>query len=102
MAQLDAGRISAMLSANANLQFLVYFAAALDRDSHQSADAHWIELLERVFLINPAIHVVVEELARVVARNPIRHLRKIVGAEREKLRHLPPLIGGHARARHFD
>jgi len=63
-----------MLAADTNLQFLVCFAATLDRDSHQSADAHRIELLERVFLINPAIHVVVEELAESSRESsPARH-----------------------------
>src|SRR5260370_9628913 len=75
MAQLDAGWISAMLAANTDLQFPVYFASAFDRDSHQRADPDRIELLERAFLINPAVHVILEELARVIARNSIGHLR---------------------------
>src|SRR5258708_8314308 len=99
MAQLDAGWISAMLAANADLQFPVYFATALDRDSHQGANPDRVELLERVLLVDAAVHVIVEELARVVARNSIRHLRAIVGAEGEELPHRADLTAGAAPAR---
>ena len=50
MAQLDAGRISAMLAANPELEFLVGFAPALDRDSHQVADSVRVQFLERILL----------------------------------------------------
>ena len=70
-----------MLAANADLQFLVRLAPALDSDSHQLADADRIELRERVLLIDPGANVVRQKFPRVVARDSIRHLRQIVGPE---------------------
>ena len=50
MAQLDALGVAAMLAADAELELGVGLAPALDRDSHQAADAVGIELRERVVL----------------------------------------------------
>src|SRR5271156_1480401 len=52
MAQLDARRIAAMLAANADLQTLVRLPPELDSNSHQLADADWVQLRERVLLID--------------------------------------------------
>ncbi len=52
-----------MLAANADLQFLVRLAPALDSDAHQLADADRIEFRKRVLLINSGANVVGQKLA---------------------------------------
>src|SRR5271154_3297034 len=102
MAQLHAGGIAAMLAADADLQTLVRLAPALNSDSHQLADADWVQLRERILLINAGADVVRQKLPRVVARDAVRHLRQVVGPERKEFRHLADLIRHYARAGHFD
>src|ERR1035437_2306352 len=101
MAELDALGVAAMLAADADLGLAVGLAPALDRDSHQAADAVGIELREGVGLVDAALDIVAEELARVVAREPISHLREVVGAEGKELGHRADLAGLDAGARHL-
>src|SRR5713101_1973310 len=102
MTKFDTRGIAAMLAANPNLEILFRLAPALDSDSHQIANAIGVEFLERILLVDPARQVIVEEPGRVVARQPVGHLRQVVGAERKEVRHRGNRSGLDARARHFD
>ena len=76
---------------------------ALDCDPHQLADAVAVEDLERVALEHAVLEVVGEELPfRVVAREPERRLREVVGPERAEVGELGDLVGAHARPRKLD
>ena len=61
-----------------------------------------VDRRERILLEDLLVLVDPQELADVVAREAERHLRQVVGAEREELRFLRDLIGGHRAARHLD
>src|SRR5271170_7787455 len=102
MAQLDALGVAAMLAADAELELGVGLAPALDRDSHQAAYAVGIELRERVCLVDAALDIIAEKFAGIVAREPIGHLREVVGAEGKKLGDRANLAGLETGARHLD
>ena len=69
---------------------------------HELTDARRIQRLERIALQDLLLLVDAQELADVVAREAERHLRQVVGAEREELRFGRHLVRGQRAARHFD
>ena len=68
----------------------------------ERADALGVDRGERIAVEDLLVLVDPQELADVVSREPEGELREVVGAEREELRLLGDLVGGHRAARHFD
>src|SRR4051812_3983734 len=67
LAEVDRGRVAAMLAADAELEVGANEAAALDGDLHQVADPLLVERDERVLLEDSLGQVSVQEPGRVVA-----------------------------------
>lgn len=63
-------------------------AAAFDRNPHQFADTIDIDTDERVLRQNSACQIFAKKRSRIVARDPKRCLRQIVGSKAEELRGL--------------
>ena len=77
--------------------------AALDRHPHQLADAFPVERRKRVVREHAVLEVAREELALgVVAREPERSLRQVVGAEGEEVGVTGDLVGSDTGARKLD
>src|SRR5665647_2110090 len=104
VAELDALGIAAVLAADAHLEVGPGAAAPLDAHLHELADALLVEGRERVGRPDLLLlgDVEREELAGVVAAHAEGHLREVVGAEAEELRHFGDLVGGERRARDLD
>src|SRR5579885_996335 len=102
VAELNRGRIAAVLAANAELQLLTRLAAALGGDAHQLADAVAIDRHKRVGRQDALCRVGTQEAPRVVAADAKGGLRQVVGAERKELRRFGDLIGFERRTRQFD
>src|SRR5438874_2016703 len=94
--EVDAHRIAAVLSADAELDLVARLAPTLLRDGDELAHALLIERRERA-LGEDALRDVhrQERLVRVVARDAERRLREVVGAEGEELGDLRELAGLH-------
>ena len=96
-------RLSPVLAADSHLQVVLHAAAALDRDSHQLADALLVDHLERVALEHAVLEVARQELALgVVAREAERRLSQIVRPEGEEVGLAGDLVGADARSRQLD
>ena len=78
------------------------FAAFLDGDLHELADAGCVERGERVLLEDLVLDVGHEEVAHVVAADAERGLGEVVGAEAEELGGLRDFVSGERAARDFD
>lgn len=74
----------------------------LNTASRINCHAVAVEDLERVVLQNAFLQVDRQELGDVVAREAERHLRQVVGAEREEFGDFGDLVGGDCRTRNFD
>src|SRR5665811_781361 len=86
MAELHARRLTAVLTADAQLDAGLHPTALLGGHAHQLAHAALVELLERVVLEKIGLQVVGEELALgVVAREAQGGLGEVVGAEAEEV-----------------
>ena len=102
MAELDGGRIAAVLAADAAVQLGAGLASQLDRHLHQLADADGVEAGEGIGLVDLVRIVCRQELAGVVTREAERHLREVVGTEAEELRLLGDVVCGECRAGDLD
>ena len=102
VAELDGGRITAVLAADAQLDVGASLAAQLGSHLHQLANAVLIQTREGIALEDLVLVVAVEELAGVVAAEAEGHLSQVVGAEGEELGFLSDLISGHGSARDLD
>ena len=91
-----------MLAANAEFDIRAGFAATFRANRHQSADAFNINRNERIDRVDISLRVIAQELARVIAADPQRGLRHIIGAEREKLSFFGDLIRHQRCPRQFD
>src|SRR4051812_16819697 len=101
--EVDRVGVAAVLAADPEVQVGTRLAALLRRDAHHPADALLVEGLERRHTEDAQLEVAAEERRLdVVAREAPAHLGQVVGAEREELRGLGDLAGGHRRARHLD
>ena len=83
-----------MFAADAELDFWSGFAAFLDRDLHQLADAILIDRGKRISFHNFQLGVMRQERSAVVAAHPERGLSEIIGAEAEEFRCFGDLIRG--------
>src|SRR5262249_10300839 len=100
VAESYAGRLAAVLAADADLQPWAGTAALLDADSHQPPDTHAVEHLKRIVLEDLLLEVPRDERAfGIVARVAIRGLRQVVRTEREELGDLGERAGNDARTR---
>src|SRR5450830_43169 len=104
VAELDALGIAAVLAADAHLEVGPGAATPLDAHLHELADALLVEGRERVGRPDLLLLGEVEREKRtgVVAAHAEGHLREVVGAEAEELRHFGDLVGGERRARDLD
>ena len=84
LAEGDAGRIAAMLAANAELEVRPGRPAALDRDRDQLADALDVDADEGVAGEDALLDIGAEEAAGIVAADAQGGLGEIVGAEAEE------------------
>src|SRR4029077_11134817 len=96
------GRIAAVFAANAELELLPHFAAALGGNADQFADAVAIERYERIARQNAFGRVNAQKACRIVAADAECGLREIVGAKREELRRLGDFVSFQRGARQFD
>ena len=91
-----------MFAADAHLDGRTRSAALFGGNTHKLADACLVQLREGVAFKDAGLVVVLEELARVVAREAVGHLREVVGAEGEELRLGGDGVGRQRRARDLD
>ena len=99
MAELDRGRVAAVLAADAQMNVGACLTAKLDSRFNQFADALLIEVCKRIGFIDLVLVIVVKELAGVVTAEAKRHLRQVVRAEAEEFGLLGDLIGSQRGAR---
>src|SRR4029077_9689991 len=78
--------VAPVLTADAELDVRPRLSALFHRGADQEADANRVNRAERILVENFLVLVRPKELADVVAREPERGLRQIVGAERKELR----------------
>src|SRR5512137_2281122 len=81
VAELDRGRLAAVLAADAQLDPGPRLPALLDGHTHELADAVAVEDLERVLGVDLLLDVRAEEAGGVVAADAERRLGQVVGAE---------------------
>ena len=118
MAEVNGGRVTTVLAADADLQVGVGSPPLLYTYPHQPAHAVLIKRLEGIgfqdvkqyrialrvhFARLYAVHVLHQELALgVIAAVAKGHLRQVIGAEGEKVSVLGDLTGGESSAGHLD
>ena len=102
VAELDGGRIAAVLTADTAVEFGTGRTAELDRHLHQLADAHRVETGEGIGFVDLVRIVCGQELAGVVAREAERHLGEVVRTEAEELRFLGDVVCGKGCTRDLD
>src|SRR5262245_25041773 len=102
VAELDRGRLPAVLTADADLEVRTRAPPALDTDLDELAHAFLVEDGEGIVGQHALLEIVGQELRDVVAAVAEGHLREVVGAEREELRVLGDLVGDERRPRHLD
>src|SRR5690606_1241280 len=93
VAELHRVWLSAVLTADAQLDVLARLTALLDRNAHEGTHTALVDRRERVLLDDLFLLVGREERARVVTRHAERRLREVVGAETEELGRLRNLVG---------
>ena len=103
MAEINTLRIAAVFAADANFQVRAGRAAGLDSHSHERPNAGLIKGGKGIFRQDLLVNVLQQEaLLSIITRDAEGHLRQVVGAEGEELRHLGDLAGGQGRARDLD
>ena len=102
MAELDGGRVAAMLAADAQLDVGAGLAAAFGSHLDQLANAVLIQSGEGIVLIDLVLIVGIQELAGVVTAEAEGHLGQVVGAEAEELGFLGDLVGQQSGSRDLD
>jgi len=85
VAELDRGRVAAVLTADTAVHSRTDFFTQLNRHLHQSADALLVKLCKRVVFVNLGIIVRIQEFARIVT------------AEAEGSRRTQPLLQSRQR-----
>ena len=102
MAELDGGRIAAVLAADTAAHARTGRSSQFNSHLHQLANADGIQTREGIGLVDLVRIVCRKELAGIVTGEAERHLRKVVGAEAEELRFLRDLVCGKSSARNLD
>src|SRR5262245_18701665 len=85
--ELNTGWFSAMLAANANLEFRPRRATFTDSDLHQLAYAITIQSFEWIFSIYFLLNVRNQKASRVIATYTQRCLSEIICPKAEEFRH---------------
>src|SRR6202008_4280956 len=101
-AEMDRGRVAAVLAADAELDAGAAGAAAPGGGADHLADPGRIEADERVMREDAGLLVGSEEARRVVARDAEHGLRQVIGAEAEEFGALGDLAGEQRSARQLD
>ena len=91
-----------MLTANTNLQLFIGRTALLEAHANQLADSLDIQRHERILGQNALIRVELQKFSGVIAREAHRHLRQIVGPEREELSNPGNFVSRHRGAGNFN
>ncbi len=94
--------LAAVFAADADLEARAGFAAALDADLDQFADAVLIQNVERIGRQDLLLDIIGDEAADIVAGEAKAHLGQIVGAEGEELGAAGDFAGLQRCARDFD
>ena len=85
MAELNRGRVAAVLTADTELDVGAGLAAEVSCEGNELADAILVELSEGIVLIDLLVVVSAEELACVVTGEAEGHLGEVVGTKGEEL-----------------
>src|SRR5437899_10629893 len=100
MAEANRRGVDAVLAAGAELELRAPRPPLLARDAHERAHAAALDRLERVPLVDlEGVDAGAEEAGGVVARDPERRPRQVVGAEGEELGHARDPLGRERAAR---
>ena len=102
MAEFDAVRITAVLTADTELDVGLGLAAFGDGDLDELTDAGLVQSGEGVLLEDLVLGVGHQEAAHVVTAHAESGLGEIVGAEAEELRRFGDLISRQCSTRHFN
>ena len=102
MAEFDAGGVSAMLAADAQLDVGTGLPAEVCCHLYKLADANLIKACEGIALEDLLLIVIAEELACVVTAEAEGHLGEVVGAEAEEFSLGSNLVGGQRCAGDLD
>ena len=97
MAELDRRGISAVLSANSDLEVRLRAPAAFDSNAHQLSHAVEVEGGERLGWKDLPIEVERQKLSRIVPRDAERRLREVIRSVAEELGVLGDSIGEERR-----
>ena len=107
VAELNGGRIAAVLAADAEMDVRTGLAAQLSSHLNQLAYAVLIQMCEGIGLIDLLLIVIIQELACIITAEAEGHLGQVVGAEAEEFGFLSDLVcsqscaGDHTRSRVF-
>lgn len=99
VAELHGGGVAALLAADAQLDVRAGLTAKFGSHLDEAADAGLIQLGERIGLVDLAVIVGSEELARVVTAEAVGQLGQVVGAEAEELSFFCHFVGGEASSK---
>src|SRR5690606_19060929 len=102
VAELNGARITAVLTADADLQVATSPAPLPGPHLHELPDTVPVEHLERVVLEDAGVQVLRQEGGRIVTRDPERRLCQVVRAEREKVGLRRDVTREQACARQLD
>ena len=76
--------------------------ATLSAKRQQFANAVFVQAMKRIFFIDPLLHIRRHKPPRIIARQPIGHLRQIIGAKAQKLGIGRDFPSAQGRSRSFD
>ena len=102
VAELNGGGITAVLTANTDVQLCIICAAILAGQVHQLADTGLIQLGEGIILEDLGVVIGIQELTGIITGEAIGHLSQVVGTEAEEVSILSDLVSGQACARNLD
>ena len=93
VAELNRGRVAAVLATDADLEFRPRFAALGHTHLNELAHALLVQGLEGILLDDIVLGIVINEFCRVVAGEPVGGLGQVIRAEGEELRLFRDLVG---------
>ncbi len=102
VAELNRGRIAAVLAADTYVELRTCSLTKLDSCLHQLTNADLVELSEGIVLEDLCIIVSVQELTSVVSGEAVCHLCQVVCTEAEELSFLSDIISCESCTRNLD
>ena len=102
VAELDRGRVAAVLSTNSDFKAGSSFAAAFDSDLHQFPDTFLINHREGVLLEDAFREIGRQHFVHVITRKAECSLGEVISAEAEELRFLGDLACDQRGSRQLD